>query len=169
MALPAWNESGLLPPGAHKAALPDIYERFVLDAPHRDHRELLFEALTIHLKLFQAIVPAGVAWVDGSFCRCGQRPPKDVDIVIRPTDWNALRTASGEVKAKMYALLTLLEARATTPPFEVSRLQPVGGAIDAYVCQPGEEAFWREEWSRVLDERRNVVSGTLKGFAEVAW
>jgi hypothetical protein len=40
MALPAWDESGLLPSGAHGADLPDIYGRFVLDAPGRDHREL---------------------------------------------------------------------------------------------------------------------------------
>ena len=46
MALPAWDESGSLPSGAHGADLPDIYERFVLDAPGRDHRESLFSALT---------------------------------------------------------------------------------------------------------------------------
>lgn len=169
MKLPEWTEAGLLPPGAHRAELPDIYERFVLDAPHRSHRELLFEALTVHMKLMQTIVPAGLAWIDGSFCRRGPEPPKDVDIVIKPADWNALRTASIQVKARMYALVTLVDARATKPPFEVSKLQPVGGAIDAYMCQPGEDAFWHEEWSRVLDAERNVVSGHVKGFAEVAW
>lgn len=169
LALPAWTDAGLLPPGIHRTELSGIRERFVLDAPHRPRRELLFEALALHLKLFQAIVPAGLAWIDGSFCRCGPEPPKDVDIVIRPTDWDALRTAPVEVRAKMFGLITLQDARATTPPFEISRLQPVGGVIDAYVCQPGKEAFWQGEWARVLDERRNVVSGSLKGYAEVAW
>jgi hypothetical protein len=66
VTLPAWNELGLLPPGAHKADLPDVYERFVVDAPasSRDQRELLYGALATHLRLIQRIIPAGVAWID---------------------------------------------------------------------------------------------------------
>lgn len=41
MKLPDQADSGLLPLGIHQADLPGIYERLVLDAPHRDRRELL--------------------------------------------------------------------------------------------------------------------------------
>jgi hypothetical protein len=81
MALPAWNESGLLP------------ERFVLDAPCRERRELLFGELSTHLRLIQTIIPAGRAWIDGSFCMRATGPPKDVDVVIHPSDWQALQGA----------------------------------------------------------------------------
>ena len=74
-----------------------------------------------------------------------------MDVVIRPADWNALRAVPAEAKAKLYALLTLQDARATDPPFECSRLKPVGGAVDAYLCHPGQEAKWHMLWSSVLD------------------
>ena len=45
MKLPDWTNSGLLPFGLHQADVPGIYERLVLDAPHRERRELLFGAL----------------------------------------------------------------------------------------------------------------------------
>ena len=90
--------------------MPDLYERLVLDAPHREQRELLYGALAIHLKIIQTIIPAGLAWIDGSFCRRGHEPPGDVDVVIRPADWNALRAVRAEAKAKLYALLTLQDA-----------------------------------------------------------
>lgn len=169
MTLPAWNEAGLLPPGIHRAELADLHERFVLDAPHREERELLYSALAIHMKIVQTIIPAGLAWIDGSFCQCWHEPPDDVDVVIRPSDWNVLRAAPGKAKAKLYALLTLQEARATDPPVEISRLQPVGGAVDAFLCMPGKDDFWHWQWSVVLDKGRNVVPGKAKGFAEVAW
>jgi hypothetical protein len=169
MALPIWNEEGLLPAGVHPADLAELHERFVLDAPHPERRELLYSALAVHLKIIQSIIPAGVAWIDGSFCRCWHESPDDVDIVIKPTDWNALRAVPGAVKAKLYALLTLQDARATDPPVEISRLQPVGGAVDAFLCKPGEDDFWRWQWSVVLDATRNVVTGAEKGFAEVTW
>jgi hypothetical protein len=167
--LPAWTDEGLLPPGAHPAELPDLYERCVLDAPHREHRELLYSALAVHLKLIQTIIPAGVAWIDGSFCRCWHEPPSDVDVTIKPAGWSALQTVPPEAKAKLYALLTLKGAYATDPPIDISRLQPVGGAVDAFLCWPGQDNYWRGQWSAVLDAERNVISGKAKGFAEVTW
>lgn len=169
MTLPTWTDAGLLPPGIHRAELPDLYERLVLDAPHRERRELLYSAMAVHLKIIQSIIPAGLAWIDGSFCRCWHEPPDDVDIVIKPADWDRLRAAPGVAKAKLYALLTLQDARATDPPVEISRLQPVGGAVDAFLCKPGQDDFWHGEWSRVLDTARNVVKDAVKGFAEVTW
>lgn len=169
MTLPAWTAEGLLPPGSHAAGLPDVYERCVLDAPNRDCRELLYSALDVHLRLIQTVIPCGVAWIDGSFCRCRREPPDDVDVVIKPADWAALRGATGAAKAKLYALLTLQGAYAIEPAVDIPRLQPVGGAVDAFLCHPGQDDYWRAQWSAVLDAGRNVVSGKVKGFVEVAW
>jgi hypothetical protein len=68
LALPAWTDAGLLPPGIHRTELSGTRERFVLNAPHGPRRELLFEALALHLEFFQAIVPAGLAWAQLSSC-----------------------------------------------------------------------------------------------------
>src|SRR5215472_3442181 len=125
MGLPPWTEAGLLPPGTHRAGLSDLYERFVLDAPGRPQRELLFGALAIHVRLIQAIIPAGLAWIDGSFCTCASKPPDDVDIVIHPADWKALKAAPPEMKMRLYGLLTLQDVVASLPPVNLSRLQPV--------------------------------------------
>jgi Family of unknown function (DUF6932) len=169
MALPAWEESGLLPPGAHRAEMPDLYDRFVLDAPSRQRRELLFRALTVHLDLLKTIVPAGKAWVNGSFCTRRPLPPDDVDVVIHPADWKALEGVATEVRMRLYGLLTLQDVVVRDPAVILSRLQPVGGALDAFLCYPGHEAVWDERWSRVLTSDGSVVAGQKKGYAEVAW
>jgi hypothetical protein len=172
MGLPAWGDSGLLPPGAHKADLADIYERFVVDTPpsSRDHRELLYGALTTHLRLIRKIIPAGVAWIDGSFATCRESPPpEDVDVAVRPGDWDALWAQPGEVKARLYMLLTWSDVTVVDPVIWFPKVQPVGGLIDAYLCKPGHEATWQEAWSRVTDAGGAVIKGQAKGYAEVAW
>lgn len=172
MALPAWNESGLLPPGTHKADLPDIYERFVLDVPAsgRDQRELLFGALTTHLRLIARIIPAGIAWIDGSFVtRRESPPPEDVDVVIRPADWDAVSALPTEGRARLYTLMTLQDVAVADPALWFSKLRPVGGLIDAYLCRPRQEATWHDTWSRVTDTRGAVIRGRAKGYAEVEW
>jgi hypothetical protein len=169
MKLPEWTETGLLPLGVHPVDLPGLYERLVLDAPNRERRELLLGALSTHLKLAQAIIPAGQIWIAGSFCAQGLKPPQDVDIVIKPTDISALDIASPDVKMRLYGLLTLKQVDVKDPPAYLSKLQPVGGAVDAYLCRPGQEARWQRLWSSILDKTHNVVTGMDKGFAEVTW
>ena len=169
MALPAWEESGLLPPGAHRGEMSELYDRFVLDAPSRQRRELLFTALTLHLDLMKTIIPAGMVWVNGSFCTRRRLPPDDVDVVIHPADWNALKGVSPEAKMHLYGLLTLQDVAARKPPVDLIRLQPVGGTLDAYLCYPGQEAVWDCQWSTVRNADGSVVAGRKKGYAEVAW
>ncbi len=169
MKLPEWTEAGLLPPGIHRTELPDIYERFVLDAPDRPRRELLFSALSVYMQLLQTIVPAGVAWIDGSFCTCCDEPPHDVDVVVKPADWLGLKNAPKPVRTTLYTLLTLQHVHVASMGVELPRMQPVGGTVDAFLCYPGQDATWHDRWSSVLDAAGNVVSGKAKGFAEVAW
>jgi hypothetical protein len=169
MALPAWDESGLLPPGTHRADLPDIYDRFVLDAPDRQRRELLFGALSTHLRLIQTIIPVGRVWINGSFCTRAAWPPNDVDVVIHPADWQALEGAPPAIRASLHGLTTLQGVVVTVPPAEISRLKPMGGAVDAFVCYPGHERIWHNRWTTVTDLDGNVITGRMKGYAEVAW
>jgi hypothetical protein len=44
-----------------------------------------------------------------------------------------------------------------------------GRGVDAYLCYPGHEAVWDEQWSRVLNADGSVDTGRKKGYAEVAW
>jgi hypothetical protein len=129
MALPAWEESGLLPPGAHRAEMPDLYDRFVLDAPSRQRREILFGALKTHLELLKTIIPAGMAWIDGSFCTRRRLPPDDVDVVIHPADWKALEGVATEVRMRLYGLLTLQDVVVRDPAVILSRLCRGSGAL----------------------------------------
>ena len=169
MPLPAWSAAGLLPAGAHQATLPDLYERLVLDAPCREHRETLYAALTVHLRLTQRIIPAGRAWINGSFCTSSEAPPNDVDVVIHPADWTTIERLPEQAKSRLYALLTLRDVAVAEPAIWLSRLQPVGGVIDAFLCWPGHEDTWHDQWSTVTDVRGTVVEGKTKGYAEVAW
>lgn len=169
MGLPAWDDEGLLPSGAHAAELPDVYDRCVLDAPCREHREMLFGALTTYLRLLKTIIPAGRAWIDGSFCTRVPHPPADIDMAIHPADWTALQDISQEAKGRLYALLTLQDVAVMQPAIYLSRLQPVGGMVDAFLCHPGAEGYWHGLWSRVRKPNGSVVAGQEKGYVEVAW
>ena len=158
MPLPDWTEAGLLPPGAHAAKLPDVYDRFVVDTPNRQDRELPFAALDVHLRLVQRLIPAGKIWIDGSFATRRERPPEDIDVVVHPADWAALDQLPAVGKAKLYGLLTLQDVHVLMPPLELSRLQPVGGVVDAFLCWPGHETTWHNQWSQVRDDNGAVLA-----------
>ena len=169
MPLPPWNDHGLLPLGVHRAELPDLYERFVLDAPCQQHREILHGALVTHLTLIRTVIPMGTAWISGSFSTRAEEPPKDVDVVILPTDWRALLGLATEAKARLYGLLTLQQVQVAQPAVYLDRLQPVGGAVDAFLCYPGHEDVWRGRWSAVRTEPSGEATNQSKGYAEVVW
>jgi len=169
MALPAWTDAGLLPPGAHAATMPDIYDRFVSDAPEHEERDILFNALTLHLQLIRRLIPAGRAWIDGSFCTRQALPPNDVDVVIHPADRVALEALELPDRARLYMLLTLKDVAIYEPALVFPKLQAVSGLVDAYICAPGHEDVWDANWSRVTDAYGSVIEGKTKGYAEVAW
>ncbi len=104
----------------------------MLDAPCREHRETLYAALTVHLRLTQGIIPAGRAWINGSFCTSREAPPNDVDVVLHPADWTTIERLPEQAKSRLYALLTLRDVAVAEPAIWLSRLQPVGGVIDAF-------------------------------------
>jgi hypothetical protein len=171
MPLPDWTDAGLLPPGCHPATLSEIYERFVVDTPPatRSERELIYGALSLHLRLVQRVIPAGRAWVDGSFATRREFVPHDVDVAILPADWDRLEDLPSEDRVRLYALITLKDVAVMEPVIVLSKLQPVSGLVDAFLAKPDQEAIWDEQWSRVLGPDRHVVVDQKKGYAEVTW
>jgi hypothetical protein len=171
MSLPDWTEAGLLPPGCHPASLSDIYDRFVIDAPvsGRDQRELIFAALSLHLRLVQRVIPVGRAWIDGSFATRSELPPNDVDVAVLPSDWELLERLPVEDRIRLYSLITLKDVAAMEPAIVLSKLQPVSGLVDAFLVRPDQEATWDEQWSRVMGPDRRVLPDQKKGYAEVTW
>ena len=171
MALPEWNGNGLLPPGIYPASMSDIYERFVEDAPQRDRREILFSALSFYMTVMERFVPSGRAWIDGGFGTQKGVAPHDVDVVVLPADWNALGSLPEEDHNDFLGLLTLQDIiiGSFDPPEWWARLQPIGGALDGFVCQPGSEAVWEGTWSSVKGDDGFIIPGVKKGFVEVTW
>jgi hypothetical protein len=171
MGLPNWNADGLLPPGIHSADLAEIYERFVEDAPNRGHRELLFSAFHLYYRLVRRLVPSGKLWVDGGFGTQKGAEPHDVDVVVLPADWSALASLPDAAQRDFLGLLTHQDVivGSLDPPAWWSRIQPVGGVLDGFVCHPGHEALWAATWSSVKGDDGLIVPGMAKGFVEVVW
>lgn len=170
MSLPAWNADGLLPPGRYPATLDDIYERFVMDAPERPRREILHGAFVTHLMMVRSFIPAGKVWVDGGFSMQKAAPPHDVDVAIIPDDYAALAALPVERQIDFLGLMTLRDVVVGDPgPLYLDRIQPVGGALDAFICHPGEEYVWHSTWSSVKGTDGKIIPGMTKGYAEVSW
>lgn len=170
MGLPAWNAEGYLPDGIHRASMDDIYERFVLDAPERDHRETLFSAFQTYYRLVKRFLPSGAMWVDGGFGTRKATAPHDVDVVLHPSDWAQLEALDDQAETDFLGLLTHQDIIVgSLGPIWLPRLQPVGGALDSFLCYPGQEPMWMETWSSVKGDDGLIVDGASKGFAEVVW
>lgn len=170
MPLPGWTAEGLLPVGVHRSTLDDLYERFVLDAPSRERRELLFSAFRTYLTLLKDYIPAGRVWVDGGFCTTKIQPPHDVDVAILPSDLVALNSLDLQKQTDLYGLLTLQDVLVGHPtPRWLERVQPVGGALDAFLVMPGQEQIWHDTWSTLKRPDGTLSGPGMKGFAEVTW
>lgn len=169
MALPEWNDLGLLPVGAHQADLPDIYERLVLDAPNRERREMLFSALSVYLQRAKEFSKSGTAWINGGFAMKKSAPPHDVDIVWFPADWAEVENLPNDKRKDMYGLFTLQDVIVGSPgPEYFDRIQPIGGALDGFLSPPENKDYWFELWSAVKDNGE-IIEGAQKGFVEVVW
>src|SRR5438477_5228194 len=92
MALPAFNEEGDLPPGVHRATLPEVLERFGQGSVQRC-------AVSDRLnRLYQVVVSTGHLArfvVFGSFVTA-KIDPNDVDIILLMEDTFDLALVTGE-------------------------------------------------------------------------
>jgi hypothetical protein len=159
MPLPHWTTERVLPPGRLTADLADIYERLVFDAPHQNEREILFSALNSYLGAVARIIPAGRAWIGGSFIARTELVPNGLDVVLIPDDWGSLKRMTGPARESLYGLVTLRGVIISQPAMYLDQVQPVGGLLDGFLCFPGDEETWAQTWSG---------HGT-RGFPEVAW
>lgn len=167
MVLPAMQgEYRVLPPGRHSATLSEIYERFVVQAPHRERRELIYRALTLHLELTRAIAPDAAYWLDGGFVTHKEwRQPVDADLVVVAAEEQFMALHVEEA----LPLHTFLELTAEQPMVRTSKLHPMGGLLDVFVIPdlPEHVAVWDHRWQLVNGPDGELMSGAVKGYVEV--
>lgn len=178
MPLPAMQGELLPPctfPAPHRCTFDELYQRFVLEAPFAEERQIVFDSLRIYGTLVWRLLPAARLWVDGGFVTHKQwAAPGDADVVVIITqaDFEALPQ---DDYLKLTQLLTMQGVDAASPGVTgVPRVQPMGGMIDGFLgFDTGDPAnqpslmLWFDFWSGVTDERKMVREGVLKGFVEV--
>lgn len=89
--LPALDANGFLPPGRHRATMDEVYARFVEDAPFREERQLVFDALTTYTALVRRTYRKGAFWMDGGFVK-NHAELREVD-----RTWSSVRDRTGSV------------------------------------------------------------------------
>lgn len=167
MSLPALTSNGVLPSGKHPGDLADIHERFVSCAPDRHIREEAFASLRVFHQVARRIVRTGSLWVSGHFTSINTDHPDCVDVLIVPDDWNQLSTAPPQDQEKLCGLLTMRDIVVGTPLYiGISELKPVSGEVDAYLCFPGQEDVWHDDWSGKADDPASGSSD--KGYVQVS-
>jgi hypothetical protein len=122
------------------------------------------------MQLLQGLIPSGRAWIDGGFTTLKAAAPGDIDVVILPESWDDLGALTGKQQEQVYGLLTLQDVILGFPMLvALQRIQPVGGALDAFLCYPGHEQVWHDTWACVKGDDGQIVPGAVKGYVEVTW
>ncbi|PHV64641.1 hypothetical protein CSW57_22850 [Williamsia muralis] len=158
-----------LPEGCHQATLEEIYQTFVVDAPHRAERDLMYRALVLYVDVLRTVFPTGRLWIDGGFVTHKLwRAPEDIDVVavVPMTDYSNVCTNA----AAMLPLMTLQHVSSREFAGTVPRLQAMGGLVDGFIVPDVEVQtdYWADLWSRIKDRHGNPLPETeRKGFLEV--
>lgn len=144
----------------------EIHELFVAQAPFRERRERLFNALQLFADSVWDILPGARLWVDGGFVTHKTwAAPEDVDVVIVTTQ------AAPEKKRLLVeqGLLTFSDMKfdVMDTPRSLNKLRPFGGLVDSYFADAKREDIWRLQWSKVRGPDGEIVDGLKKGFVEV--
>ncbi len=155
-----------LPAGRHPATLAELYDSFVLNAPFRDRRELIYRALTLHTDLMAARFSALRLWIDGGFTT--HKPwaePEDVDVVAVVPPGELGRAMEDQA----LPLSTLQGVFSGSPGVMTNKLHPMGGLMDVFILPdiPAVLTPWDTTWSQVKDSSGNLVPGATKGYLEV--
>lgn len=150
-----------LPIGRHPATLKEIQQRFVVEAPHSQHRSAIFHALMAWAVQVWNLLPTARLWVDGGFITHKEEPPKDVDV--------ALLVRRSELAALGDSEWAILDGLLTDGSSGV-RVQPMGGLVDGFMIERGEPAavaYWDHAWSGVYDEDGARIEDIAKGYVVV--
>lgn len=167
MSLPTLTSDGVLPYGKHPGDLADIHERFVSSAPHRDVREDVFASLRVFHQVARRIVRTGTLWVGGNFTSINTSQPDSVVVLIVPDDWDRLAAAPVQEQEKLCGLLTMRDIVVGAPLYiGIDELKPMSGEVDAYLCFPGQEDVWHDDWCSKADDPTS--SSSDKGYVEVS-
>ncbi|WP_440939896.1 DUF6932 family protein [Gordonia polyisoprenivorans] len=156
-----------LPAGRHPATLEEIHQKFVVDAPHRDSRELVYRAFVLYTDILRVRLGPVTLWVDGGFISHKPwAPPSDIDVVVIVPQHDYTNICSN---GQAWPLSTLQHVSSNLTQ-GLDRLQPMGGLIDGFVVpdSASQLAVWDATWSRVKDEHGNLLPETIrKGYLEV--
>ncbi|TPW95710.1 DUF6932 family protein [Mycolicibacterium fortuitum] len=165
--LPFDDDGQLLPSdSAYEIDLDSLYEVFVEQAEHRQVRQRIHTALRLHLDILKEIAGSGPVILGGGFISHKDAPPSDVDLTYLCRDSEHLEAAVMHPEA--LPILTLQKGYAVHP-FLVgfSRLQPVGGKVDAFLASPKMHDYWRTMWSTVKGTGHNGIPRIERGYVEV--
>ncbi|OHU52106.1 hypothetical protein BKG83_19825 [Mycobacteroides chelonae] len=170
LAIPATSgEYGTLPVGRHQATLEEIYEHFVENAPFRERRELIYDALRLYAKIVVTEFGHATLWIDGGFVTHKTWPPNDTDVVTVVPQAEYANMCSSTDCLRYLTLQGVMVAQPETFA-PVKRIQPMGGLIDSFVVpdDPIFTAVWDHRWSRVSDQYKNLLPEDVrKGYLEV--
>lgn len=157
-----------MPVGRHPATFAEIHEAFVVNAPFRPRRELIFRALTLYADLVGEVYSTARLWIDGGFVTLKQwAAPEDADVVVVVPLAEYVAKAGAESNLP---LLTLQGVFSTKPNASTAKLHPMGGLLDSFI-QPDIDVMlapWDLTWMSVKDENGLIVPGQAKGYLEVA-
>ena len=104
------------------------------------------------------------AWIDGGFITHKTwAAPHDADVAL------VFQPSVAFNEEPVVPLLTLRNVSAAELRLPATRLQPMGGLVDAFLVpdQPAHTAIWHETWSSVKDANGAILPGKRKGYVEV--
>ncbi|MGN7222381.1 DUF6932 family protein [Curtobacterium flaccumfaciens] len=166
------DDRGLLPPATHpyETTLDELHQRFVVEAPFREQRQRVFDALSLYASLVWDSLPTARLRIDGGFITHKTwAAPKDADVVVvydRPTPSGGL---SAVVRAPLFTMSNLT-AVVSDQSVTLDKAPVMGGLIDAYPApadKPAGLAYWDRLWSNVTGPGKTLLDGERKGYVEV--
>jgi hypothetical protein len=167
-------DTRLLPANAdkspHLATMSEVYQVFVVDAPNRDRRELIFGAFRIYAQLLWTHFPDARLWLNGGFVTYKDAEPHDLDVAFLVDSADLAKVFQEESDA--LSLLTFQGVSSQQPVFaNIGRLQPFGGLIDSFFVPsdiPQVVDTWKDQWSMASNPAGDGYRNDLfKGYLEV--
>jgi hypothetical protein len=168
---PTGGPYATLPVGRHTATFDEVHETFVEQAPFRDERQLIYDALRLYTRVLAQEFTDLALWINGGFVTHKTwAAPKDTDVavVVPLTEYSNMLS-----KPMLFSYLTLHNADVPINPtttMKVARIQPMAGLIDGFIIgdEPSQKGVWDYNWSLVTDENGVLLPDTVrKGYLEV--
>ncbi|WP_371745859.1 hypothetical protein [Arthrobacter oryzae] len=143
--------------------MPDAYERLVVEAEHRGHKEKLYSGVSAYLARVRDFIGSGRCWIDGAMTHRADDSAA-TRLVIYPNSWSDLGRLSEVRQLEILSLLSLSDVIVGAPdPYYVEDLHPLGGVIKAFLARPDQEEFWTKACTG------DGTSAAGRGFVEVSW